>query len=722
MKKYIFLLLSACWFTGFIYAQEILQVYNAGDLLYEVSADEIESITFRNNSSLFNFENENVVGIPISEIDSIIFSENKEEEPDRIISIVYEGNYVSVSNPLEDRGVTVSVNQCNVVVTADSGIYGVEYHLSGKSENGSFYISSDKACVVVLEDLNITHPYGAAIAIENDVVCNINITGSNVLSDGVSSTKSAAIRSKGDIIFSGQGSLQVSGLIKHAVSGEKLIIVDNGDITILQAVTDGLHSEGFIMNGGMLQINADSDGIDAGGTAVEINDGIIKIVSLTDDVKGIKSDASVTINGGTIDISVEGAQSKAVSTRQNFIFNDGSLVVKASGKTVLEASGSGYETSYCSGVKCRGNLIVNGGNISIELTSSNNGGKGLSADGDIIINAGDLQITTAGNGGTYTNINGTADSYTSSCIKSDSNISVLGGSVVCSSSGTGGKGISADGILVIGKQGTDNSELILTVSTSGERFLVSGGSGGANRPGGNPGSSSNYANPKAVKSDGNLTVNSGTITINCTQNDDGGEGMESKSTLSINGGLVSINSYDDCINASNHIEITDGTIYCVSGENDGIDSNGTLSISGGTIIANGGRSPEGGIDCDNNRFAITGGLIIGTGGSTNNPTTNACTQRSVKYTGTAGNAVCITNSSDEIILLYQMPAYTGSGNGGSSMVLLFSDSRLDAGNYTLYHGGNISGGTTINGYNTGGTYTGGSGKSFTINSMFTTVQ
>lgn len=242
-----------------------------------------------------------------------------------------------------------------------------------------------------------------------------------------------------------------------------------------------------------------------------------------------------------------------------------------------------------------------------------------------------------------------------------------------------------------------------------------------------------YANPKAIKSEGNLTVCNGTITIRCSQTNEGPEGLESKDSLFIHGGIIDIEVYDDCINASTHIEITGGTVKCLSKGNDAIDSNGTLSITGGFIIANGTSAPEGGFDCDQSRFAITGGVVIGTGGSTSTPTANACTQNSIIYqNATAGNAICIKNSDNEIILLYEIPTYTtnvggpggpgGPGGGSSGAVVLFSDPALTNGNYTLLYGGTISGGTTVNGYNTGGAYSGGSTKTFTINNKVTTIR
>jgi hypothetical protein len=303
---------------------------------------------------------------------------------------------------------------------------------------------------------------------------------------------------------------------------------------------------------------------------------------------------------------------------------------------------------------------------------------------------------------------------------------ILAGNYTLSSSGTGGKGINVGGTLVIGQQGANNDDLILNVTTSGERITVSSGGGGW--PGGGGG---DYANPKGVKAQGNLTINSGNITVHCTQTqNEGGECIESKATLTINGGNIEAYSVkDDAVNAAQNLTINGGIYYAHSDNNDGTDSNGTMFLNGGLNISNGARSPEEGFDCDNNQFKITGSTSIGTGGGTSNPSTNVCTQPSLKINTQQGYAIQILKSDGTVICTYQCPTFTGGGGGGwpggggNSMVMLFTDPQLQTGqSYTVKYNGTISGGTNWNGYYTGNvTYSGGQSTTVNINSMVTTV-
>ncbi|KAA6307727.1 hypothetical protein EZS27_040601, partial [termite gut metagenome] len=257
--------------------------------------------------------------------------------------------------------------------------------------------------------------------------------------------------------------------------------------------------------------------------------------------------------------------------------------------------------------------------------------------------------------------------------------------------------------LTIGTKGANDNALVITASTTGQKFLVTGSTSGNGRPGGGMNDNADYANPKIIKSDGNLTVNSGTLRLSGTS--DGGEGLESKSTLTINGGNIEVRTVDDCLNAATHIQINGGSIYCKATGNDGIDSNGTIEITGGTVIAQGS---EEGIDCDNNTFLIKGGTIIGAGSqSMGGGPSSGSTQGFIRLTAAASTQLGIKNAAGEWILLYQVPAATsgtgggqGGMGGGNSLVLLLSSPQFVKGSsYSLFSGGTITGGTTVNGYN-----------------------
>jgi hypothetical protein len=635
------------------------------------------------------------------------------------ISIVYSGSDATIGNLPSDGSVTATKSGADVTI-ASSASGEVAFYISGSTSGGSLKIQNNATAPNTLR-LTLNSAVIASTSklppiqiTKNEGITIVELKGSSLLSDHPSNEENATLISKsGSLEFEGYGRLVVSGAAKHAIaSSKKSITVRGGDIGVT-AASDGFHAEvGFTQSGGSLDITASGDGIDAGAGAAEITGGSIRIVSSVDDTKGIKADAGIIIAGGVIDMTVSGAQSKGISSKEDIVINGGNISVVTSGITVLKAEKSGDDPSYCTAIKSDANITVTGGTVQIESRATSDGGKGLSADGDILVSGGTLHITAAGDGKTYTADTGSPDSYSATCIKSDRDIALLGGNITCSASGTGGKCINAGGTITLGRQGASNADLILVAGTSGERFYVSGSNSGG-RPGGGFGDNgTDYANPKAIKSEGNMTVNSGTIFVNCTQKTEGGEGLESKSLLTVNGGNIDIRTYDDCINAGTGIVINGGNIFCAASGQDAIDSNGPLTVNGGLTIANGVRGDGEAFDAERN-FQVNGGIIVGTHGGGMAMTSPSGTQRSVRIQAAAGSAIGIKNAAGETLLLFNIPVIAGA-TAGASVTVTFSDPRLAGGAYMLLSGGSISGGTTVNGYNTGGTYSGGTSKNFTL--------
>ncbi len=98
------------------------------------------------------------------------------------------------------------------------------------------------------------------------------------------------------------------------------------------------------------------------------------------------------------------------------------------------------------------------------------------------------------------------------------------------------------------------------------------------------------------------------------------EGVGTEMHLSVNGGIININSGDDGINTNrDEVSVTainGGKINVKGGlgiEGDGIDSNGWLLINGGNLYASGnGKSGDGGIDSDMG-IIINGGNVVAFG-------------------------------------------------------------------------------------------------------------
>ena len=420
---------------------------------------------------------------------------------------------------------------------------------------------------------------------------------------------------------------------------------------------------------------------------------------------GIKCDKNFTFSGGKHTITMSGSESKGIKVEGNAMFNGGELIINTSGTAKVVA----YDPSYCTAIKCDGALTINGGDI--DITATGQGGMGISADGILTMNGGNVDVTLSGAGASYTATTGT-DYYSTKCLKGDVAVNLLGGTLNCLAKGNGSKAIVASGVLTIGVEGADDSLLNISAVTQGSSLgSTSGGGGGfpGGMGGGGMGGGFNAA-PKAIKGAANVYVNSGTIYAE-TKND-GGEGLESKATLTINGGVIECSTYDDGINAKSALVINGGYIYSHATNNDGIDSNGTITVNGGVALSSGASAPEEGFDCDQNKFVINGGIMVGTGGATSNPTSASQPYSSVTSVSvTSGKYISVKNSSGTVLFSYKCP------NTVSSATVLLSSPEFTKTSHTLMYGVTsvADASETIFGgvYSVGGTVTGGSSKSFT---------
>ena len=670
------------------------------------------------------------------------------------IFITYNGSSASVVKPQSDSTVYVEVSGSKVTVnsTIEKEMY---YKLTGTASNGRFKIYSNNAFNVIMNGTNITNSDGPAVNIQSGKICTVTMVQgtTNSLTDGssyVSSTEDqkATLFSEAALIFKGTGALQVKGNVKHAICSDKYVEIQNGNITVSGSTKDGIHTNDyFAMSGGALNITSSDDGIECEEGYILISGGTITTLNIVADTKGITCDSTMTISGGTISITLNGNQTKGLKSNKNMTLSGGNMVINTTGAVVLTSSGSGSDPSYCTGIKCDSSIIINGADITI--TSTGAGGKGVSADNNITMTSGSLKITTSGGGATYTNSSGKADAYSATCITADGNIYLLGGNVTTSSSGLGGKGISATKTITLGETGYS---LNINVITTGTKFLVSG---------------TDYCHPKAIKCDGSIMINNGTITVSSsddgihaetaiTQNNgnvtinNSYEGVESK-FITINGGSLSVVASNDGFNAtaglvSGGSESDDGSKLIINGgtvssnvsSGDGFDSNGSISVTGGTVIIQGPpSSPEVGVDC-NGSFLVSGGLLVASGPSSGNmiqvPTTSS-TQYSIEIvsssssssgTGGPGSSGSATNFVTAGTLVHIQDA------NGKNLVtfqparniyyLIFSSPDLNTSStYSLYTGGTATG-TNISGLYTDVAYSGGTLlKSFNISGSVTKV-
>lgn len=476
------------------------------------------------------------------------------------ITIVYENASARVTNLDTLEGVIVTVTGSDVVVKSTS-TKTISYVLSGTSGDGLFKIYSEKAFNLQLKGLNLTNINGPAINNQCQKAAQITLVEGtvNTLTDGVTydaaptingvlEDQGATFFSEGQLIFNGTGTLSITsnGALQHGMNSDDFIHINSGNIIVTSATKDGIHAnDGFSMSDGSVTVSSNSDGIDGGLGNMNINGGAITIINDSPNVNGICCDSAFTMKGGSINVTMNGNQSKGIKSTMDLALNGGNVTITAKGGVVKNILGSGFDPSYCVALKSDGNITVDGATVLI--THSGEAGKGISTAKDFTLISGNLSIATSGAGALYKNSLGVIDAYSATCISTNGRVDVLGGILSVSSTGMGGKGISADGILTIGSE-TGNPTV--SASTAGAS-IMSG--------------TTSVTEAKALKSDDNIYLLSGTVLVNTSG---AGEGIDTKKSLYMDGGLVVVQgsavAKTKSIDYATAFNITGGTLM-VSG-------------------------------------------------------------------------------------------------------------------------------------------------------------
>lgn len=419
----------------------------------------------------------------------------------------------------------------------------------------------------------------AAVTVAGNCMSHLDVT---VNGSAVSIVQDETVDTEISYSLSGasdNGSFYMDGHYKATVVFDNLSLtcadsaavnIENGKRIAIQLVGESTLKDSKASQGkGALMVNGHSE-FDGDGTLNLY--GYAKHAYWADEYVQLKKKFTGTIN-------ILYAKKDGLNVNQYFLQNGGHFNVSGTLDDGIQVSADDEEGGYAT---------ISGGSLTIDVTAA--GSKGLKCDGNITIDdsksAPTVTITNSGKGKWDSDdqeVKGAA------CMSSDANVTIAAGQISLTATGSGGKGLKCDSTLTI--TGGD-----LSVTTTGTTYVNIGG---------NQEYDGNYrgqldrlddaytTSPKGIKVGikatesstglpvGDIQISGGNIHVTCSGQQDGSEGIESKGTLTISGGTIDCNTYDDAINSSSHMYIKGGTITVYSSGNDGLDSNGNLYFSGG---------------------------------------------------------------------------------------------------------------------------------------------
>ena len=294
----------------------------------------------------------------------------------RTITITYSATGATKSGD-DNNIVTIDGNK---VTVNNSGSEVIKYVLTGTASNGFFKVYGAKKQAFVLKDLDLTNPNGAAINNQNKKRTFVVLEGTNKLADGSTyevvgtEDQKAAFFSEAQLIFSGDGTLNVTAVGKSGIASDDYIrFLGKQKINVTSSAGHGIRGKDYIL----------------------VDDGTIDVAVSADMKKGFSSDSLVRVTGGT-------------------------TVIKVTGNAAYDAEDNDYTSS--GGIKADKAFEMTGGSITI--TNSGKGGKGIRVGSSTVmeqlgtsyVSGGTINITTTGQKLAYT-LNGVSDEKKSKGIK-----------------------------------------------------------------------------------------------------------------------------------------------------------------------------------------------------------------------------------------------------------------------------------------------------------------
>jgi hypothetical protein len=331
---------------------------------------------------------------------------------DRTISVVFAASGATVTG--DENGIVTVSGNC--VTVNNTGSEKIRYELSGAASDGFFKIYGEKKQAIVLKELDLTNPNGAAINNQNKKRTFVVLQGTNKLADGkkYSATpegedEKAAFFSEAQLIFSGSGSLTVTATGKAGITSDDYVrILDGPTISISSTGGHGLRGkDAVVIDGGKLGIKVSKKGkkaISTDGTARF--DGGITTLTVSGDVDdsdltdlsgsaGIKADAAFVMNGGSLAITNSGQGGKGISGDLAGLIAGGTIDITVTGTnyevTGADAAGLEDTTTSAKGIKFDGRLVIRDGTVTVSAKNH----EAIEAKGDMVIAGGIVYATSS---------------------------------------------------------------------------------------------------------------------------------------------------------------------------------------------------------------------------------------------------------------------------------------------------------------------------------------
>lgn len=441
------------------------------------------------------------------------------------------------------------------------------YVLSGTLTDGMIIVDAENTdkLQLVLDGVSISSSTSAAIYVRqaDKVFITTTADSENTLTNGGEfvaiddNNIDAAVFSKDDLTFNGQGSLSIESPVGHGVVSKDDLVFTSGTYTVSSASQALNGKESVRIAGGDFTITSGKDGIHSEDTD-DASLGFVYILSgsytITAEGDGISAAGYLQIEGGSFTITAGGGSENGTKSSSD---NYGQFMGGRGGFTQQQTTETADEGTSMKGIKASGNLTINNGTFAIDSADDS-----IHSNASITVNAGAFELATGDDG-----------------FHADETLAIQDGSTIT---------------ITESYEGLEG----LTIDISGGEISIVATDDGINAAGG---------------------ADSSGMGGRDTQFGGGGGFSSSGGSLDISGGSIDIHASGDAIDSNGTLSMTGGVVT-TSGPNSGdtsildYGSNGT--ISGGTFIGTGATSMAQNFSSDSTQGVIMASVGNQTAGTT----------------------------------------------------------------------------------------------------------
>lgn len=499
----------------------------------DFSSDEADMFTKRDQNSTYSTDESVTVTLNGDEVKS---SSAYAKTEGSVVTLTEEATYI-ISGTLTDGCVIVDApDTAKLQIVLDGA------HITSSNSAAIFVLSADKV-VITLADRS-----------ENSLANGGEFESTDYGID-------AALFSKQDLSFNGNGSLEVISPAGHGIVSKDDLVITSG-VYYIASASHGIDANDSIrLSGATLTVEAGKDALhaenkdDASLGFIYVSSGELKLTAEGD---GISAGAYVQIENGSFDITAGGGSENGTKEHSDNYggFGGGMGMGGGPGKpggrsgyegtagAPLNGESSSDDSASMKGIKAVSGILINGGQISI-----NSADDSIHSNSDIIINGGEMTLASGDDG-----------------IHGDDTVTVSGGSISVTESY---EGIEAHDLQLQGG--------IITIKATDDGLNSAGGTDSSGIAGGRDGAFG--GGPGVMSSgDGSIVISGGTVYVNAS-----GDGIDSNGRLEISGGHTTV------------VGPTQGDTSTLDYDTEGIITGGTFIGTGASGMAQSFSDSEQGV-------------------------------------------------------------------------------------------------------------------------------